>query len=392
MKAISVLGSTGSIGTQTLEVAREFPEDVRVMALSAGSNASSLIAQAREFRPRAVCIDDPRGYERVEAGLSDLPIDVYSGTNGMTTMIESVPVDTIVAAISGFAGLAPTMTAASTGADLALANKEAIVGGGSLLLDRLRKGGGDLIPVDSEHSALFQCILGETDPLDSLILTASGGPFLGRDPRDLHGVTPGEALAHPRWDMGRKISVDSATMMNKGLEIIEASWIFDVPIANVEVVIHPQSVVHSLVRLRDGSLKAHMGPTDMRYAIMYGLSHPNRWVDPGFADFQLPGLNLSFSEPDGTLFPCLDLARNAGTGGGLLPTVLISADEVAVEAFLGGHIPFTGIAKVVEATLELAATRKMDAIVPEDMDVIFRADSWARDTASSQCADIRSRT
>ncbi len=389
MKRITVLGSTGSIGVQTLDVARRFTDRVEIVGLTAGSNAEMLIEQALEFRPRAVALADARGLAAVRGALEPAGIAVFSGEAGVAEIAADDSVDTVVAAISGFAGLRPTLAASSTGADLALANKEAVVCAGSLLLNALRDSGGSLIPVDSEHSALFQCLLGEVDPASALILTASGGPFLDRDPDSLRSVSPEEALAHPRWDMGPKISIDSATMMNKGLEIIEARWLFDVPFEAIEVVIHPESIVHSLVRFRDGSLKAHLGPTDMRYAIMYALGHPDRWADPGFRAFELADTQLNFHRPDPSLFPALALARAAGEAGGLMPTVLVSSDEIAVRAFLDGRIAFTQIAEVIESTLEHASSRSMGGETSPSVEAVFEANDWARRRAEDFVATMR---
>ncbi len=383
MKRISLLGSTGSIGLQTLQVAREFPEKIDITALATGSNVEDLIRQALEFRPRAVAIADASALRRAKDSLRSEGIEVYGGPAGIEEMVREVEVDTLVAAISGFAGLRPTLAAAEAGIDIALANKESLVCAGQILLDLVHDFGGSIVPVDSEHSALFQCLLGEERVPDRLILTASGGPFLGRDPESLARVTPREALAHPRWNMGQKISIDSATMVNKGLEVIEAHWLFDVDYDHIDVIVHPQSAIHSLVQFVDGAVKAHMGPTDMRYAIMYGLSYPERWEDPGFASFDLSKQTFTFERPDPALFPCLELARNAGRRGGLLPTVLVSADEIAVESFLQGRIRFDQIATVIDRTLRTAEEAGMTGAYPEEADAIFEADAWARENARS---------
>jgi len=383
LKRVAILGSTGSIGLQALDVARRHPEQIEVAALAVGSRAQALLGQVNEFHPEAVAIADECVADTVRDSLEGLGVHVLSGPSAAEDLVRHVKVDTILSAISGFSGLGPTLAAAASGADLALANKESVVCAGPLLLDEIARSGSSLVPVDSEHSAIFQCIHGDEGWVDRLVITASGGPFLDRALHSFDAVTPSQALAHPRWEMGAKISIDSATMMNKGLEIIEARWLFDMDFDLIDVVIHPESVVHSLVQLRDGSLKAHLGPTDMRYAIMYGFSHPERWQDPGYRDFRLAEQSLTFSDPDPERFPCLSIARAAGEEGGLLPTVLVSADEVAVRAFLDGDIRFPGIARVVEETLERASGAGMGGNPRREPEEILRADEWARKHARS---------
>lgn len=343
MASIAVLGSTGSIGTQTLEVARLL--GLRVDGLAAGENAELLVAQAAEFRPRLVsCAPAVAASVRphLPAGTR-----LATGPDGASE-VATLEVDAVVAAITGMAGLAPTAAALAAGRHVALANKEAMVVAGPLMRALANESGAKITPVDSEHSALYQCLVGEPrDAVASLVLTASGGPFR-TGPEDLSEVTPEQALAHPNWSMGPKVTVDSATLFNKGLEVLEAHFLFDMPLASIEVVVHPQSLVHGLVRFRDGSIKAQVGPHDMRLPIMYALD-PGR-PPSGLAPLPLTG-TWDFQEPDLGRFPSLRLAYTAGESGGLAPTYLNAADEVAVPAFLTGDLPFTAVPEVLAGTL-----------------------------------------
>jgi len=359
-KRITVLGSTGSVGTQALEVARW--RGYEVVGLAAGRNVQELLRQAAEFRPRLVSCDEAVA-EQVRSHLPDgTALEV--GPAGAEAVAAS-EADAVVAAIPGIAGLEPTLAALREGRHVALANKEAMVVAGPLVWEAARAHGARITPVDSEHSALFQCLVGEPrDAVEALILTASGGPFR-TGPQDLGGVTPREALQHPTWSMGAKVTIDSATLFNKGLEVLEAHFLFEMPLENIEVIIHPQSLVHSLVRFCDGSLKAQIGPHDMRLPIQYAL-------EPGRPPIPLGPLPLrgtwEFFEPDGARFPSLGLAYEAGRRGGTAPAVLNAADEVAVAAFLGGQIGFTYIPLALEYALQHTppAALSWDAIPEAD--------------------------
>lgn len=357
---IAVLGSTGSIGTQTLEVARHL--GLHVVGLAAGANADLLVAQSAEFRPRLVSCSP----EVAAAVRPHLPAGtrLVTGPQGADE-VAVLEVDTVVAAITGMAGLSSTAAALRAGRHVALANKESMVVAGPLMRELAARTGGRISPVDSEHSALFQCLLGEPrDAVAALVLTASGGPFR-TGPRELGHVTPEQALAHPNWSMGPKVTVDSATLFNKGLEVLEAHFLFDFPLHDIEVVVHPQSLVHGMVRFKDGSIKAQVGPHDMRLPIMYALdaSRP----DSGLGPLPLRG-EWIFEEPDHARFPSLGLAYLAGEMGGLAPAYLNAADEVAVEAFLAGRLPFTGIPEVLRNVLEAARPGELtwDAVTAAD--------------------------
>ena len=371
---VVVLGATGSIGTQTLEVAASLGVDV--VALVARLPSDKFAALAAEHPSARVIVAGGSSEERddfrrqvgrfVEFG-SDAVIDA-ARTSGVT----------VVNGIVGAAGLRATVAALESGNRVALANKESLVAGGPVVIEAQREHGGRLIPVDSEHSALFQCLVGEDDrSVSRLILTASGGPFRGRSRESLAEVTPEEALSHPTWDMGRRISVDSATLFNKGLEVIEAHYLFGVDYDRIEVVVHPQSIVHSAVEFVDGSWKAHLGHPDMRIPIQYALTYPDRMGSPA-APFALPGLSLDFEEPDRSVFPALDIAFQAGERGGSSPAVLNAADEVAVEAFLQHRLGFLGIADVVASTLTAVPWRPVETV-----DDVLEADREARETAAS---------
>jgi 1-deoxy-D-xylulose-5-phosphate reductoisomerase len=347
MKRIAILGSTGSIGTQTLEVARW--RNHRVTGLAAGTNHELLLQQAHEFRPGLVSCSE----EVADLVRADLPAGtrLVTGAEG-SAEVAVQEADCVVAAIPGMAGLAPLRAALEAGRHVALAGKEAMVVAAPLIDGLLARYGGRIIPVDSEHSALFQCLQGEAAAeVAGLVLTASGGPFL-HGPSDLSEVTPAQALAHPNWSMGQKVTVDSATLFIKGLEVLEAHALFHIPLDRIEVVIHPQSLVHGLVRFRDGQIKAQVGPTDMRLPIQYGIEYPARPATP-LEPLPLEG-SWEFLAPDGDRFPALGLAYRAGRLGGLAPAWLNAADEIAVAAFLAGEIPFTAISRVLEHVLEAA--------------------------------------
>ena len=345
---VLILGSTGSIGTQALEVIAA-DRGLRVAGLSAGSSSRELLEQAREHGAPAVALADPAAAERASGEWGG---QVLGGEEGVRELISSSDPDLILNSIVGAAGLGPTIVALTEGIDVALANKESLVIGGELVTALAEATDARIIPVDSEHSALYQLIRAERPgTLERLVLTASGGPFRGRT--DLSGITPDDALAHPTWKMGGRITIDSASLMNKGFEMIEAHHLFGVPYERIDVVVHPQSIVHSLIHLNDGASLAHLGYPDMKVPISYALHHPER------ADVEVPTLDLasvgelSFEPPDTETFACLRLAREAGEVGGTAPCVLNAADEIAVEAFLGGRIPFTGIPEVIEGCLDV---------------------------------------
>lgn len=362
MKRISILGSTGSIGTQTLDVARW--RGYEVVGLAAGKNVEMLLEQIQEFKPKLVSCD-PSVLNQVK---SHLPKDVEVTTQA--EVVASMDTDTVVAAIPGIAGLKPTLAALESGHHVALANKEAMVVAGPLVWDIARKYQATLTPVDSEHSALFQCLVGEDkNSVETLILTASGGPFRV-SPDDLSAVTPEQALKHPNWSMGSKVTIDSATLFNKGLEVLEAHFLFEIPLEHIEVVIHPQSIIHSLVRFKDGNLKAQIGPHDMRIPIHYGIEYPHRPEIP-LEPLPLRG-NWELFEPDLNRFPSLALAYQAGKLGGVAPVALNAADEIAVTAFLQKRIGFTDIPVMLEKTLN-----NLDN-TPLSWESIEATDTWAR--------------
>ncbi len=347
---IAVLGATGSIGTQTLDVVRTHPDKVQVVALAAGRQVEPCVEAALEFKATHLAFGDAS--VRDATALTQLPdtVDVGFGSDAVASLVQLEEVDLVVNALSGAAGLRASYDTVSAGKKLALANKESLVVGGDLIMPLVARD--ELLPVDSEHSAIFQCLIGEpADALSCIWLTASGGPFLGKTRDELHEVTPQEALAHPTWSMGPKVTVDSATLMNKGLEVLEASHLFGADIDDIHVAIHPQSCVHSLVAFADGSLKAQLAVPDMRLPIQFALSYPERWED-SLETLDIAGLgSLEFSEPDGDTFRCLSLAVQAGHAGGTAPCVMNAADEVAVAAFLAGACTLTDIDACVEDAL-----------------------------------------
>lgn len=381
MRRIALLGATGSIGGSTLDVVARHPARFRAVALSAHRDVAGLVARCRAAGADYAAIADPAlegdlARALREAGLSTRALAGPAALEALATLPE---VDTVVAAVVGAAGLRSTLAAAAAGKCILLANKESIVMAGPLLASALARGGGSLLPVDSEHNAVFQCLpagyAGDPDHhgVSHVVLTASGGPFRGRSATELDAVTPEQACAHPNWRMGRKISVDSATLMNKGLEVIEAHHLFGLPAPRIEVVIHPQSVIHSLVAYRDGSMLAQLGNPDMRTAIAHALAHPER-IEAGVATLDLAAVaRLSFEPPDRTTFRCLGLAYDALVAGGTAPAILNAANEVAVEAFLAGRTRFCGIATAVAATLEAVAAGPIAAL-----DDALAADAAAR--------------
>ncbi|MBS1570642.1 MAG: 1-deoxy-D-xylulose-5-phosphate reductoisomerase [Bacteroidetes bacterium] len=354
-KRIAILGSTGSIGTQALEVARQQSARFQVELLSAGRNAALLIAQAKEFKPNAVVIGDESRYLEVRDALFPLGIKVFAGATAIEQAVAMEDIDVVLTAMVGYAGLRPTMAAIAAGKAIALANKETLVVAGELVTRAARAKGVNIYPVDSEHSAIFQCLAGEWDnPVEKIVLTASGGPFRGKTKAELAAVTREQALKHPNWDMGAKITIDSASLMNKGLEAIEAKWLFSLNPEQIEIIVHPQSIIHSLVQFRDGSLKAQLGLPDMKLPIQYALAYPQRLATdwPRFDFTQYP--SLTFEPPDMEAFPNLGLALEAMQRGGNAPCVLNAANEVAVEAFLQGKTSFPGMSDMVADRLAKA--------------------------------------
>lgn len=391
-RQVAILGSTGSIGVNTLDVIRAHPDRFTVVALTAAKQIERLAEQCIEFKPRIAVVADAEGAGRLSKLLSNQSIQtqVLYGPEALVTAVTESGCDTVMAAIVGAAGLVPTLAAAQAGKRVLLANKEALVMSGNLFMQAMKVGGGELLPIDSEHNAIFQCLpdrftKNPSDHLgvEELWLTASGGPFRDVPIADLATITPDQACAHPNWVMGRKISVDSATMMNKGLEVIEAFWLFGLPLEKIKVLIHPQSVVHSMVRYRDGSVLAQMGLPDMRTPIAYGLAWPER-IDAGVSQLNLTQLaGLSFSEPNFTQFPCLSLAFAAAKEGGTAPTVLNAANEIAVAAFLGSDLPYLKIAEVVERTLQA-----VPAVSADSLETILSVDVRARHIANEFISGI----
>ena len=353
LKHIAILGSTGSIGTQTLNVVRRHRDLFEIEVLVAGSNAALLIEQALEFTPNMVVIADKGKYHEVNDALKDTDIKVFAGIESACDAVEMDCVDIVVAAIVGFAGLQPTLRAVHAGKTVALANKETMVVAGAIVTDEARRNGAAILPVDSEHSAIFQCLQGEScNAVDKLLLTASGGPFFGRRREELASVTLDDALKHPNWSMGRKVTIDSASLMNKGLEVIEAKWLFGIDAERIEVVVHRQSIVHSMVQFVDGSIKAQIGTPTMETPIQYALGYPCRIEShiPRFDFLQHP--ELTFARPDMETFRCLALAYEAVGRGGNMPCVMNAANEVAVDRFIQGKLPFLGIADFVDNAMK----------------------------------------
>ena len=377
MKSIVVLGSTGSIGVSTLDLVRRFPDEFRARGLVAGRNLKLLAAQIREFVPEWVSIREKEGIPLLRKLLGERKMEILWGESGATSVATASGVDIVVAAIVGSAGLVPTLEAVRAGKEVALANKEALVMAGEIFMREANKKGVRLFPVDSEHSAVFQCLQGNRrEEVERIILTASGGPFLRVSLKSLERVTVKQALKHPNWKMGPKITVDSATMMNKGLEVVEARWLFDINPSQVEVVIHPQSIVHSMVLYQDGSIIAQLGVPDMRIPIAYALSYPHR-LKVNCRQLKLTELGkLTFLPVEKRRYPALDLAYQALAVGGTMPAVLNAANEVAVAAFLERRIGFRKIHRVIERAMEAHASRH-----PNEVQEILEADRWAREKA-----------
>ena len=373
MKNLAILGSTGSIGTQTLDVVRDLPEMFRVAVLAANTSDKKLEAQIDEFRPELAVLADEAAAERLKARYKGAT-KILGGEDGLVAAAVFPAVDMVVTSLMGFAGLAPTLAAIRAGKNIALANKETLVAAGELVRREASAHGAAILPVDSEHSALFQCLQGEKrEAVESLILTASGGPFRGRRKEALAGVSIGDCLKHPTWSMGRKITVDSATLVNKGLEVIEAHWLYDTPYDKIKVVIHPQSIVHSMVAFQDGAVMAQLGVPDMRLPIQYALTYPERMASTlARLDFTRLG-TLTFEEPDTKTFRGLDIAIEAGRAGGTAPCVMNAANEIAVAAFLDGSIGFLDIYDIIEQTLSARSVRPA-----ESFEILWEEDAWAR--------------
>jgi 1-deoxy-D-xylulose-5-phosphate reductoisomerase len=350
---IALLGSTGSIGTQALQVIDQFPDLFEVELLSAGSNCDLLIQQALKYKPNAVVIIDDRHYEKVKNALAKEDCKVFAGLQSLTDCMSMNSIDMVLSCIVGIAGLAPVYSAIENEIPVALANKETLVVAGELMMQKAKEKNVPIIPVDSEHSAIFQCLVGEHgNAVEKLILTASGGPFRGKKTEYLETVTCEQALKHPNWNMGNKITIDSATLMNKGLEVIEAKWLFNMSLDKIEVIVHTQSIIHSLVQFADGSIKAQLGLPDMKLPIQYALTFPKRLPNDfprfSFTDYPI----FTFGKPDLETFPCLSLAYYASKEGGNKPCVLNAANEMAVAQFLNGKIKFTDIPRIIEKALE----------------------------------------
>lgn len=377
-KKIALLGSTGSIGTQALDVIRQHPDRFEAYVLTANNNVDRLAAQARQFRPDAVVIANEEKYDRLRELLADLPVKVYAGAQALCEVVEAAPVDMVLAAMVGFSGLRPTVSAIRAGKAVALANKETLVVAGDVITRLAAENRVPVLPVDSEHSAIFQCIVGEgQNKIAKILLTASGGPFRTMSAEQLSGVGSAEALCHPNWKMGAKITIDSATMMNKGFEMIEACWLFGVGPSDVEVVVHPESIVHSAVRFADGAVKAQLGLPDMRLPIQYALSFPERLPLEGNDGPDLFELGrLTFERPDFDRFPCLRLAYEAAALGGNAPCVMNAANEVANAAFREDRIAFPAISEIIARTMQGVAR-----VASPTLDDYFATDTEARSVA-----------
>jgi 1-deoxy-D-xylulose-5-phosphate reductoisomerase len=385
MKKISILGSTGSIGVNTLDVVRRFRNQFEVIGLAAGRNIDLLRAQVVEFRPKVISVADQAAANDLRASLQSSGIQVFCGEEGLTEVATHPDADIVLSALVGAQGFLPTLHAISAGKDVALANKETLVVAGPIISREVARKKTRLLPVDSEHSAIWQCLEGENkNTVRKLILTASGGPFINRDLTTFDTISVSEALAHPNWRMGRKITIDSATLMNKGLEMIEAHYLFDESPEKLEVIIHPQSIIHSMVEFIDGSVIAQLGISDMRMPIQFAITYPERWEN------DLPSVNLArirkleFFEPDLRKFPCLKLAQNALQTGGTMTAVLNASNEVAVENFLSERISFTCIPRIVESVMEKHLTCPDPSL--ED---VLEADRWARAEAQNAAMQMQ---
>ncbi|MDP2911479.1 MAG: 1-deoxy-D-xylulose-5-phosphate reductoisomerase [Candidatus Omnitrophota bacterium] len=369
MEKIAVLGSTGSIGVNGLRVISRFPDRFKVCCLSTNSNIELLEKQVKKFRPQAVCIGNLTG-NKPKLG----NVKIYEGADGLCRMLNDLKIDTALVGIAGSSALLPILTALDNVKKIALANKEALVMAGGIIVNKAARNNVTIVPVDSEHSAIFQCIGGrDSHELKKIFLTGSGGPFLNVKKSEFKNITPEQAVNHPKWKMGKKISVDSATMMNKGLEVIEARWLFNMDINSIHILIHPEAVIHSMVEFRDGAILAQLGPCDMRIPIQYGLTYPERLESgiksPSFSSIK----NLSFYEPDFERFPCMGLAYEAGKKAGTYPSVLNASNEIAVREFIKGVISFTDIPRIIEKVMDLHR-----GVRNPNLEDILDADKWAR--------------
>jgi len=375
IKRLVILGSTGSIGQQTLDIVRAFPKKFQVIGLAGGQNLELLKKQAEEFQPRLIYY---------KSGRKNAAFKDYQFTS-MEEMAIHLDADTVVVATSGKLGLNPTLAAIKAHKTIALSNKEPLVMAGEIILSEMKKSQGWILPVDSEHSAIWQCLNGESLKPARIILTASGGPFFGLTAAQLEKVTPEQALNHPSWKMGKKVTIDSATLMNKGLEVIEAHWLFDIPLDKIDILIHRQSIVHSMVELADGSIKAQLSRPDMRLPIQFALSYPQRLANPALPRLDWSQLSsLQFAQPNYDDYPCLKLALEAGRQGGTLPAVLCGADEVAVELFLKNKLSFGGIARLVAKVME-----KHTPTSSASLEDIMTADEWAREQAQKLAGGVK---
>lgn len=377
-KRIALLGSTGSIGTQALDIISKYPDEFIVESITAGSNVDLLIKQAILYQPDSVVIGNQAHYKKLKESLSHLPVKVYAGQEAIEQVVQSQSIDIVIASMVGYSGLRPTLAAIEAGKTIALANKETLVVAGQIIKEAVSRTKSRIIPVDSEHSAILQCLVGEAgNPVEKISLTASGGPFLNTPYENLKSVKAADALKHPNWDMGSKITIDSASMMNKGLEVIEAGWLFDLAPGQIDVLIHPQSVIHSMVHFADGSVKAQLGVPDMRVPILYALTCPDRFVsDLPRLDFSKYN-SLTFFKPDQEKFRNLALAFQAMKTGGNMPCILNAANEVAVCAFLEGRIGFLNMPRVVEYTMN-----KMHPAKDISLDLLEESDMEARKIAN----------
>jgi 1-deoxy-D-xylulose-5-phosphate reductoisomerase len=387
-KRLAILGSTGSIGTQTLDVVSRFPDEFRVEVLTAGNNIKLLAQQASRFLPDAVVIGNTAHYQQLKEALKNVPVKVYAGEDAIEQVVRGANINLVVAAMVGYSGLKPIISAIRAGKKIALANKETLVVAGEIIKKLVKESGSKIIPVDSEHSAIFQCLAGESgNPVEKITLTASGGPFLKFTDEMLKNVKPHDALKNPNWEMGNKVTIDSASLMNKGLEVIEAKWLFDLTPEQIEVLIHPQSVVHSMVHFADGSVKAQLGVPDMRIPILYALSYPDRYAS------DLPKLDmsryaeLSFISPDTGRFRNLTLAYYALKQGGNMPCILNAANEVAVSSFLSGKIGFLQMSDVVEFTME-----KTEFFKSPGLGFLETTNSMARTVAQTYINELRKKS
>jgi 1-deoxy-D-xylulose-5-phosphate reductoisomerase len=379
MKSIIILGSTGSIGTNTLDIVQRFPDEFRVVGLTAGSNIDKLEAQIRQFTPNAVAVSTESSAAMLRSRCADLPVEVMAGEEGITQVASMLDAELVISAIVGAAGLVPTLSAIRSGKHIALANKEPMVMAGTLMQDEARKHGVRIFPVDSEHSAIFQSLEGHRiEDVRRVILTASGGALWTMTQEELLSVTPEQALQHPNWKMGSKITIDSATLMNKGLEVVEARWLFNIPESNIDVLVHRESIIHSLVEYKDRSMIAQLGLPDMRTPISYAMRYPARMA------LDLPSLDLAeigrltFCKPDHDRFPCLNLGYESLRIGGTMPAAMNAANEIAVDAFLNHGLRFSEIPQVIRSTMEAHAHQKITCL-----DDALEADRWAREKAES---------